>query len=89
LYEFEPKIKSKNLFLFDEISIDYLSEKDISILEVAKDFLTNPMELMTSKYIRIDRIDDHEYVGLPKEPAFHYKRNCSFLNSDFQGILIA
>jgi len=88
LYEFEPKIKRKNLFLFDEITIDYLSEKDISILEVAKDFLTNPLELMTSKYIRVERIDNHEYVGLPKEPAFHYKRNCSFLNSDFQGILI-
>lgn len=88
LYEFEPRKKGKNKYHFDEFHIDCLSEKDISLLEVARDFLANPEELLTHKYVRVERIDDYEFVVAPKNPAYHLKRNCSLLKSNFQEYMI-
>jgi hypothetical protein len=88
LYEFEPRRKGKNKYHFDEFYIDCLSEKDISLLEVARDFLANPKELLTSKYVRVDRIDDYDFVSVSKKPAYHFKKNCSLLMSDFQEYVI-
>lgn len=88
LYEFELRKKGKNKYHFDEFHIDCLSEKDISLLEVARDFLANPEELLTHKYVRVERIDDYEFVVAPKNPAYHLKRNCSLLKSNFQEYMI-
>jgi hypothetical protein len=88
LYEFEPRKKCKTKYRFDECDIDFLSENDISMLEVARDFLANPEELLTHKYVRVERIDDHEFVSTSKNPAYHLKRNCSLLKSNFKAYMI-